>query len=431
MRHHLTAWTAAAIAAACPTARTALAQGPPPTSAASRWVGRRIVTPFGTLLHDGGAAVVDDLHARELAMAGHGRQEFRVYRVERAEGDRLWVASEGGASRGWITAVEAIPLERAVEHYTARIAVNPSDANNYANRSAIWDVLGDFDRALLDDTEAIRLDPDNAMAYHNRGLTWAHKKDLGRAIDDFTQAIRIDPKYARAYNKRGCAWLEKKSYARAVADFTEAIRIDPKFGRAYHNRGNAMVRQKDYDRAIADYTAALKVDPSDILAFVDRSAAYRGKGDDVRALADLSRALLLRPDSPEALVGRAWLLATSPSAKIRDGKRALDDAARACELTHWKEAYPLGTLAAAAAERGDFDSAVKYQQRAQALYKAPDDIAKGHARLDLYKAKAPYREPSPSDLARPEGKAPAPPAMGHAVPRPDHPDRPAPGGRGV
>jgi tetratricopeptide (TPR) repeat protein len=428
MPRSLPAWLLAVLSSIVIFPNPACAQATRPTATAGGWVGRRVIVPYGTTLHDG-SQPVEDPHAKELALAGHGRQEFRVYTVERVEADRLWVTSSTGSARGWITSVEAIPLERAVDHYTARINSSPTDANNYANRAVIWTELGDLDRALVDDTEAIRLDPQNAMAYHNRGYTWAKKKDLDRAIADFTRAIAIDPKYARAYNKRGFAWLEKKMYARAVSDFSQAIKIDPKFARAYHNRGNTMLRQKDYDRAIADYTSALRYDPADVLALVDRASVYHAEGDDAHALADLAEAIRRKPDCTEALVDRAWLLATSPEAKVRDGKQAVLDATRACELTRGKEAYPLGALAAALAERGDFDRAVKSQERAQPLYKTRDDVARGRARLDLYKAKTPYREPAAaSSLARPEGKAASPPAMGHL---PAKPDGPTPGGRGM
>jgi tetratricopeptide (TPR) repeat protein len=398
-----------------------------PTSDAAGWAGRRVVMPFGATLK---ADVPTSANpgAKAPDPAGRDRQEFRVYKVELAEGDRLRVVSDDGNARGWIAAAEAIPIERAVAHFTARIEANPSDATNYVNRAAVWTVLGDLDRALLDDTEAVRIDRDNALAYHNRGYTWAKKKDLDRAIADFTRAILIDPQYARAYNKRGFAWLQKSMYARALADFTRAVEIDPMFARAYHNRGNTMLRQKDYDKAIADYTQAIRFDRGDVLALVDRASAEHGKGDDAGALADLAEAIRRRPDGPEALIARAWLLATSPSAKLRDAKQAVLDATRACKLTRGKEAYPLGALAAALAERGDFDQAVKYQERAQALYKSRDDVADGRARLDLYKAKVPYHEPPASSLARPEGKPVSPSAMGSA---PARPDRPAPGGRGV
>ena len=388
MRRPAPSWTLIAIIAAS-LARPALAQMP-----AGGWLGRRVVTAYGAVLRDGrepaGATPI-----RDVSQTGRDRPEFRVYKVEGVEGDRLRVVSEAGDARGWISAAEAIPIERGVAYYSARIAAESTDAYLFVNRSAVRVATGDLEGALADDAEAIRLDPRCALAYHNRGYTWARKGDLDRALADFTRAILIDPKYTKAYNKRGFLWLQKGSYARAVADFSQAIRIDPKFARAYHNRANTEARQKDYDKAIADYTLALRLDPADLLAFVDRASVEHAEGEDARALADLTEAIRRKPDCLEALVGRAWLLATGPSAKLRDGRQAVLDATRACSLTRGKEAYPLGALAAAYAERGDFASAVKYQERAQALYKTRDDIADGRARLALYKAGKPFREPPP------------------------------------
>ena len=46
----------------------------------------------------------------------------------------------------------------------------------------------------------------------------------------------------------------------------------------------------------------------------------------------------------------AWLLATAPDARFRDGPRAVEHATRACELSGWRDAAALDTLAAAYAE---------------------------------------------------------------------------------
>ena len=89
---------------------------------------------------------------------------------------------------------------------------------------------------------------------------------------------------------------------------------------------------------------------------------------------------------------RAWIWATCPEARFRDGKKAVESATRACELTDWKEADVLDTLAAASAEAGDFDAAVKWQEKAQGLYWDALDKEQGLARLSLYRAKKPYRE---------------------------------------
>src|SRR5262249_49421907 len=60
----------------------------------------------------------------------------------------------------------------------------------------------------------------------------------------------------------------------------------------------------------------------------------------------------------------AQLLATCPDDKVRDGKRAVQYATTACELTDWKVPSCLETLAAAYAEAGQFEEAIRYQTRA-------------------------------------------------------------------
>jgi tetratricopeptide (TPR) repeat protein len=114
----------------------------------------------------------------------------------------------------------------------------------------------------------------------------------------------------------------------------------------------------NYDKAISNYDAAIRLDPE---KYVD---AYNNL---------------------------AWIFATCSDKQYRDGKRAVDCATKACELTDWKENVWFDTLAAAYAEAGDFDKAVEWQQKAIDL---ADERSKDklRSRLDLYKAGKPYRE---------------------------------------
>jgi hypothetical protein len=103
----------------------------------------------------------------------------------------------------------------------------------------------------------------------------------------------------------------------------------------------------------------------------------------------------LEPTSARGYNGRAWLWATCPEAKYRDGKRAVESATTACELSAWKEPNDVDTLSAAQAEAGDFDAAVKSQSKAISLLTDPAKKQDYRSRLMLYEQHKPYRTPLP------------------------------------
>jgi tetratricopeptide (TPR) repeat protein len=70
------------------------------------------------------------------------------------------------------------------------------------------------------------------------------------------------------------------------------------------------------------------------------------------------------PDSPRMLDELAWLLATYPDSKSRDGTEAVHLAERACALTERRIPALIDTLAAAYAEAGDFTRAISTAEEA-------------------------------------------------------------------
>jgi serine/threonine-protein kinase len=81
-------------------------------------------------------------------------------------------------------------------------------------------------------------------------------------------------------------------------------------------------------------------------------------------------------------------------AEVRNGAKAVENATRACELTNWKNAWYVATLAAAYAEVGDFDSAIKWQKKAiDLLTEEEEELQAGfEVQLTLYQSGKPYRE---------------------------------------
>jgi hypothetical protein len=128
----------------------------------------------------------------------------------------------------------------------------------------------------------------------------------------------------------------------------------------------------------------------------DREDGIRsGRGTRSGSGQALDEGICLDPRDGAAYNGLAWILATCPDAKYRDGKRAVEAARRSGELSGWRGVNAPGTLAAACAEDGDFDAAVQWQGRANGLYPGGKEKADGEARLKLYQAKTPYRESKP------------------------------------
>jgi membrane associated rhomboid family serine protease len=88
----------------------------------------------------------------------------------------------------------------------------------------------------------------------------------------------------------------------------------------------------------------------------------------------------------------AWMLATSTGDKLRDPQKAIHFATLACDEDDYKQSDSLDTLATAYAAAGQFDDAVKTEQKAIDANTDPDALAELKARLKLFEDKTSYRE---------------------------------------
>jgi len=111
----------------------------------------------------------------------------------------------------------------------------------------------------------------------------------------------------------------------------------------------------------------------------------------VSSAADTKDASRPNPKNAAIYNGMAWVMATSPNTKDRNGKHAVDYATKACELTGWKNPKYLATLAAAHAESGDYSSAIQCQERALALVPA-GKTQEYTKRIELYQTDKPFRD---------------------------------------
>jgi len=290
--------------------------------------------------------------------------------------------------------------DEAIKDRTEAIRLYPTNSAFLVARGSTWLQRQEHDKALADLNDAIKLGP-SSRAYFVRALAWGRKHDRDKEMADISQAIKLEPSNTGYRLARADLWSKRGLHEEALADYDEVIRLKPDDPSGYVARGrewakDALVEKSNPDKAIADYGRAIEKDPKCGPAYFYRARAEHRKQDYAGALRDWSALVRIEGDDSQAHECLARLLATCPDATIRDGKRALAEATRACELSAWKDHNCLDTLAAAYAENSDFPAAIKWQKRATEIARSNGLSIrlemKFDERLRLYEKNKPCRE---------------------------------------
>jgi tetratricopeptide (TPR) repeat protein len=204
-------------------------------------------------------------------------------------------------------------------------------------------------------------------------------EDFDKAIFDFSKAIELDSGYANAYINRGSILKEKGEFKKALLDYNVVVKLNPDDLKALEERADLLFVDEAYQNAIEDYDELISKSYEKPSVYRKRADAkyfnfnYRG------AIQDYSKSILLNPLDSYAYNNLAWLLATCPDRKFRDGNEAVYNSIKAVKLDDNK--YNLHTLSAAYAALGKYDQSVLVMNRILKNYVWDDKeliVLKGH-----------------------------------------------------
>ena len=286
-------------------------------------------------------------------------------------------------------------VNEAIAHFQAALQINPNFVAAHNNLGNALFQQGEVDEAIVHFQTALQIKPDTAEIHNNLGNALLQKDSVDEAMVHFQTALQIKPNFAEAHYNLGIALIKKRSMDEAIIHLQTALQINPSFAEARNNLGLALFRKGAVNEAIVQYQTALQIKPDIANAQNNINYALRLKEKADEAMACCQKALQTQIDSPAALNNLAWLLATCPDARLRDGVQAIRYAERACELTHFGATALVGTLAAAYAEAGRFEEAVATAEKACALATAAGDqelLKKNQELLELYRVHQPYHE---------------------------------------
>ena len=226
------------------------------------------------------------------------------------------------------------------EDYTEALAAKPESAATLISRAGASIEKKAYDAAIADLIAAQRIESSNALIDLRLGDARRLKGELDAAIRDYGDAI--GKSYAAEPPERRPAPPDKawegsqKEPDLAIKDLSEAIRIAPTNAQGYYERALLWQGKGDSEKALADLDSAAENNPTLVDVYRERGKIWAARKDYAHALTDFIHLVRNAPEDPSGYNGRAWIAATSPDASLRNGKRAVKSATRACELSLWK-----------------------------------------------------------------------------------------------
>jgi tetratricopeptide (TPR) repeat protein len=237
------------------------------------------------------------------------------------------------------------------------VAADPSDAAARIVLANLLQEAGQANEAMEEAVRATELEPADGATHLTLGALLLKQGELERTIEEARRAINAAPENARAHFLLLLAlYYHNDDLIDAARD---ALAIAPFDAETHHILGAALLGKSDPVEAFyqLSYSVLLKPDWKEARLNLHRVLLSLINSSANSAL--LHRVASATPESTSALGDLAWIFATHPDEKLRDGNEAVRLAKRACTLTKRTDPTLLAILASAYAEEGNFGEALQ------------------------------------------------------------------------
>ncbi len=287
--------------------------------------------------------------------------------------------------------LDAGRIQPAMRHFEDVLRVAPGYADARLNLAGALAKLGRLDEAIAQLREVLRT-RDIAKVHVNLGSTLAARGHYQEALAHFRLALKTDDS-ALIHHNIARTLMKLGRVDEAIAEYEAALRLDPDYLRSLTELAGALGQQGRLNEAADALKRVVKLRPRDDADRRLLAVTLTRTGRVEEAIAEY-RVLVGRDSSDlDALNNIAWIRATHPDPRRRDGAEAVRMAEQARDRSKTPVAVLYSTLAAAYAEAGRFRDAVSAGRRAVELARAERDAAAASrfaAQLACYRAGRPF-----------------------------------------
>jgi tetratricopeptide (TPR) repeat protein len=292
------------------------------------------------------------------------------------------------------------------------LKVAPTRAKVHDLLARCYEAEGRLSDAIQSLQTSLKLQPDNAEALDQLAGIYLRQGRQADAKDLYQQAIAAKPNYVDARLHLAQLLAHEQQLPAAAEQLQLALESNPKHVDSLVTYGALLSFQGQYRQAADCYQRALREKPERLEIRADLALNLQQAGDIEEAVRRYRQILKVQPNWVAGANNLAWILATDPDDKLRDGAESYALAEAVCQAEAFGDPGHLDTLAAACAERGDFDNAAKWARQAIELcqQKAAKDPRQSEVaqqieqRLQLYLQGQAFRATRPkSSPATPPG----------------------------
>ncbi len=290
------------------------------------------------------------------------------------------------------TLAEAEKHKEAIEFINRALEINPDIMSAYQLRARLNLILDDDAAAKEDIDKILQLNPRDIGSLLIRAQINYTEKNYDEALKDVNKVLLFQPGTIAAHRLRSFIYSIQEKHDQAIEDMQLLARAEPDETQWQIDLAMIYNSAERPRQAIEVLTKVLEIEEENETALFGRGNAYLSTGQHREAIEDYERAMKVNADDDGVLNNLAWVLATSTFDELRNGDRSIELGIKACELTEYKKAHILSTLAAGYAETGDFETAIKWSTKSVELAEDERQLKDLSKELESYKKGEPWRE---------------------------------------